>query len=160
MNKDQNFTFLWLAVIAAIPLVTQAGCVNSKSVTGEKQNTVETVKNNDPCRQGPITRKSAKENFFTHMYLPKSLSSAQCINICRQEFTKAKKQSVTYNTLVTVERFKASNCKVEKYYPLSAIGDSMRGDISCDVDYTATYSPYTCPRPPTLEIFGRPPQAK
>lgn len=148
MKKYQTVTFVWLAVAAAIPLVTQAGCANNEPAVGKNQNTAKPVKNNDPCRQGAVTRKSAKENFFTHMYLPKSLSSAQCINICRQEFTKAKKQSVTYNTLVTVERFKASNCKVEKYYPLSAIGDSMRGNISCDVDYTATYSPNTCPRPP------------
>ncbi len=45
-------TFLWLAVTAVIPLVTQAGCANNGPVVGESQNTATSVKSNDPCHQG------------------------------------------------------------------------------------------------------------
>ncbi len=143
MKKYQ--TFLWLTVTAAIPLVTQAGCANNGSVTGENQNTATSVKNDDPCRQGPITRKSAKENFSDYIALPKSLSAAQCISICKKEFAKRKTRTWKFSPLVTIEHLEASNCNVE-YYPYAPAESSSY--LSCDVDYTATYSPYTCPRPP------------
>ncbi len=147
MKKYQTFTFLWLAVTAAISLVIQAGCANNGSVVGESQNTATSVKSNDPCRQGPITRKSAKENFFIVKPLPKSLSAAQCISICKQEFTKRKTRTWKFSPLVTIERIKVSNCNVEYYphLPREASSDP-KGGLRCDVDYTATYSPYTCPR--------------
>lgn len=148
MKKYQTVTSLWLVVTVAIPLATQAGCANNEPVANENQNTAKPVNNNDPCRQGPITRKSAKENFFHLMYLPES-SEAQCISLCKQEFTKRKTQSTgKFDPLVTIERFKASNCNVEYYphAPREPSSGNLSGGIRCDVDYTAAYSPYTCPR--------------
>ena len=142
MKKYQVFTFLWLAVISVIPLVTQAGCANNKPMVGENQNTTVPVKkNNDPCRQGPITRKSAKEHLRTFEILPKSLSAAQCVSTCKQEFTKRKTAlKYKFQPLVTLERLEVSNCNIKYSRPGSS------SEINCDVDYTAAYSPYTCPK--------------
>lgn len=145
MRKYQISTLVWLAVAAAIPLVTQAGCANNEPAVSKNQNTATPVKSSDPCRQGPVTRKSAKESFSDYITLPKSISAAQCISICKQEFTKRKTRKINYQPLVTLERLEASNCNVE-YYPHSPQDSSSY--LRCDVDYTATHSPYTCPKPP------------
>jgi hypothetical protein len=141
MKKYQTFTFLWLTVIVAIPLLAQAGCANNKPVVEGGQNSSTPAKNNDPCRQGPITRKSAKEHLRTFEVLPKSLNAAQCISTCKQEFTKRKTAlKYKFQPLVTLERLEVSNCNIKYSLPGSA------SEINCDVDYTAAYSPYTCPK--------------
>ena len=158
MNQPHFNKILRNAVIAALPLAGAVSCVATESKP-EPTKTPEIVKNTDPCRAGESTKKSAQEKFSAQIKFQKEpLTAAQCLSACKSEFEKRRIGGT--QDLVKLESFKASNCNTTNR-PFSTVffGRGPNNNIpstlvSCDVEYTAVHSPYTCPRP----VVGRLPK--
>lgn len=168
MKQSQFHKILRNAVIAALPLASQMSCATPEPVkspeptkqpeTVKEPQTVnesEVNKKPDPCRSGETTKKSAQESFSSQTVeaQDKILTSSQCMALCKQTFEGNRIGG--FNDLVKLESFEASNCKAENrpYRTVFFTGkiDTPSTLVSCDVDYTAIHSPYTCPRP----VVGR-----
>ena len=155
MNQPQFNKLLRNAVIAALPLASVASCVATESkpeseTAKKKEVTKEVATKADPCRTGVTTTKSAKQSFSSQMQLQKKpLTAGQCLSLCKERFEGARIGN--FNDLVKLESFAASNCKtLNRPFSLSVPGGQYPTPstlLSCDVEYTALNSPYTCPRP-------------
>lgn len=157
MNQPQFNKLLRNAVIAALPLAGAVSCVGteakSDAETVKKSDVAkesEIAKKADPCRPGETTIKSAKESFTSQLQLQKKpLTAQQCLSLCKERFEGARIGN--FNDLVKLESFDASNCKtINRAYSTIVPGGKYPTPstlLSCDVEYTATHSPYTCPRP-------------
>jgi hypothetical protein len=157
MNQPQFNKLLRNAVIAALPLASVAACVATEAKpepdTAKKSDAVkepELAKEADPCRTGETTTKSAKESFSSQLQLQtKPLTAQQCLSLCKERFEGARIGN--FNDLVKLESFAANNCKTLNR-PFSTVVPGGQYPtpstlLSCDVEYTAVHSPYTCPRP-------------
>ena len=157
MNQPQFNKLLRNAVIAALPLAGTVSCVATeakpepetiKKTEVTKESKQETKA--DPCRTGETTTKSAKESFSSQLQLQKQpLTAQQCLSMCKERFEGARVGG--FNDLVKLESFDASNCKtLNRPFSLVVPGGQYPTPstlLSCDVEYTAVHSPYTCPRP-------------
>lgn len=155
--KQQPFkSMLRNAVIAAIPLATQVGCAATETKPDGNVTTAPIPQSTDPCRTGETTRKSDQQQYTVWVKrVPEPVSAEQCIALCKQEFEKARVGGM-FNDLIKLERIEASNCKTESVafrsaFPARGRINEPSTKISCDVDYTALHSPFTCPRP----VVGR-----
>lgn len=157
MSQRQFNRILRNAVLAALPL-TAVGCVATEAKpvpenkpAPETKPVPESVKK-DPCRMGKITKKSAKESFSSQMKLQEgTLTAEQCIAVCKTQFEKTRIGGT--QDLVALESFKGSDCKtVNRPFSTSYFGRGLDNKtpstlVSCEVEYTAIHSPYTCPKP-------------
>lgn len=145
MNQDQFKLILRNAVLLAIPLSVQSGCMSSEPVKAD-----DLIKINDPCRKGETTRKSDTESYSAQIaHIDKPLNAEQCIALCKDTFEKYRIGGTS--NLYKLEKISASNCKTENL-PYTHLVPGPRIDkpstrISCEITYTAIDSPYTCPRP-------------
>ena len=153
--KQQPFQkMLRSAVIAAIPLATQVGCAATEAKSSTNT-TPPKIENNDPCRNsGEITRKSAQERYsYQTSLLEKAPDAEACLAMCKQAFMRGRIGGT--NDLFKLESLTVNNCKTEnRPYTNVVPGGQMPTPstlVSCDVDYIALHSPYTCPRP----VVGR-----
>ena len=157
MNQPHFNKLLRNAVIASLPLASVASCVGTKAKPEpetikktEVTKEVEVVSKVDPCRTGVTTTKSAKHSFSSQLQLQKKpLTAQQCLSLCKERFEGARIGN--FNDLVKLESFAASNCKTLNR-PFSTVVPGGQYPtpstlLSCDVEYTAVHSPYTCPRP-------------
>lgn len=157
MKQQQFQTMLRSAVIAAIPLATQLGCASTEAKTDSGDATPK-MEQNDPCRTtGKVTRKSAQERYSYQTSLMDQPPSAEaCLALCKQAFTRGRIGGTS--DLFKLESLTVSNCATENrpYTNVVPGGQMPRPStlVSCDVDYTALHSPYTCPRP----VAGRIPK--
>ncbi len=157
MNQPQFNKLLRNAVIAALPLAGTVSCVATEAKpepeTIKKTEVTKETKQEtkaDPCRTGETTTKSAKESFSSQLQLQKQpLTAQQCLSLCKERFEGARVGG--FNDLVKLESFDASNCKtLNRPFSLIVPGGQYPTPstlLSCDVEYTAVHSPYTCPRP-------------
>ena len=146
MSQRQFNRLLRNAVLAALPLAV-AGCVAT-----EAKPVPDPVKKDDPCRTGETTKKSAKEPFSSQMKIQeKTLTAEQCIAACKTQFEKARIGGT--QDLVKLESFNGSDCKtVNRPFTTSFFRGATDHKtpstmVSCEVEYTAIHSPYTCPKP-------------
>ena len=151
MDQPHFNRLLRNAVIAALPLGSAASCVATSPTTEpEPVKKPEVVKKADPCRTGETTKKSAKETFTSQLKLQKTpLTAKQCLSLCKERFEGARVGN--FSDLVKLDSFAASNCQT-KDRPYSSVVPRGRYPkpstlLTCEVEYTAVHSPYTCPRP-------------
>lgn len=151
MDQTHFNKLLRNAVIAALPLASVVSCVGSTpEVEAETVKKPDPVKKSDPCRTGVTTQKSAKETFTSQLQLQKTpLTAQQCLSLCKERFEGGRVGN--FSDLVKLESFAASNCKTtDRSYSSVVPGGRYPKPstlLSCDVEYTAVHSPYTCPRP-------------
>lgn len=146
MDQQQFKLILRNAVLAAIPLSAQSGCMTAaEPVKPEKP-----IKVDDPCRTGEATKKSGSEAFKQQISLVKQpISAEQCIELCKDAFEKYRIGGQT--DFASLETIKASDCSTKTQpfttSPFRAPASSTPSTlVSCQVEYTAIHSPYTCPK--------------
>ena len=111
----------------------------------------EEVKKADPCRTGETTIKSETRPYSTQIRnLTTPMNAEQCLSLCKEQFEKSQVGGMT--DLVSLKSIEVSNCTsvVRPYSDVFFRGgksDIPSTKLSCDVEYTAVHSPYTCPRP-------------
>ncbi len=105
MHKDQLKQILRNAVLLALPVATQVGCVSEPVI-------VDPPKPTDPCRE-PEVRSPGQATVDEKIYLSGSekLSAAECVKLCQQLVKK--QYSYEGTTLVGMENFKTSQCKTQ-----------------------------------------------
>ena len=150
MNQHQFKKILRNAVLAAIPLSAQSGCMPAAEPVKAEPTKPKPIKVDDPCRTGEATRKSATESYSAQINLVKQpVSAQQCIALCKEAFEKNKIGGQT--DFAKLEKIQASDCST-KTQPFTT--SAFRGApiakpstiVSCQVEYTAIHAPYTCPR--------------
>ncbi|MGB1311178.1 MAG: hypothetical protein ACPG47_08190 [Leucothrix sp.] len=150
MNQTQFNHLLRNAVIAALPLAGATSCVATETKPEKATEIKEVAKVADPCRSGKTSKKSAKQNYSAQIALQKTpLSAKQCLALCKTTFEEQRIGNTS--DLVKLESFAASHCKtVNRSFSSSVFGGQNPTPstlLSCDIEYTALHSPYTCARP-------------
>lgn len=146
MDQRQFKLILRNAVLAAIPLSAQSGCMPA----AEPVKTEKPIKVDDPCRTGEATRKSGSEAFKQQIGLVEQpISAEQCIALCKDAFEKNRIGGQT--DFASLEKITASDCSTKTQpFTLSpfrrAPSSTPSTLVSCQVEYTAIHSPYTCPK--------------
>ena len=148
MNQNQFKKILRNAVLAAIPLSAQSGCMPAAEPVKTEPTKPKPINIDDPCRKDEATRKSATEAFTAQINLVKQpVSAEQCIALCKEAFEKNRVGG--QNDLAKLEKIQTSNCST-KTQPFTTSpfrgGDSSKPStlVSCEVEYTAIHAPYTC----------------
>ena len=146
MHKDQLKQILRNAVLLALPVATQVGCVSEPVI-------VDPPKSTDPCRE-PAVRSPGQATVDEKIYLSGSdgLSAAECVKLCQQLVKK--QYSYEWSTLVGMENFKANQCTT-KFDP-----KTYDTTLQCAASFTEVNSAYTgapgCYNPPR-PVVGRMP---
>lgn len=147
MNQRQFKLILRNAVLAAIPLSAQSGCMTAADSVKKDD---EPIKIDNPCRTGESTRKSATEAYSAQIDLVKEpISAQQCIALCQEAFQKNRIGGQT--DFAKLEKIQASDCSTKTQpftsrpfrAPPLAEPSTL---VSCQIEYTAIHSPYTCPK--------------
>mgnify|MGYP000088379020 FL=1 len=153
MSQKQFHNLLRNAVIAALPLAAATSCVSTEVKPEKPVEEKEVIEEVDPCRAGKKTNKSAQEKYSVQIELQTQLTAQQCLALCKTNFET--RRIGNFNDLVKLKSFSADNCKtVNRSFSSIVPGGQYPTPstlLSCDIEYTAVHSTYTCPRP----VLGR-----